>query len=383
MIYLDYNATSPCDPEVVEAMLPYFSEKFGNPSSLQHRSGWQAAEAVRTARNQVAAAINAEPGEVYFTSGATESCNLAIKGIFARYAAKGRHIITCATEHPAVLNCCRALQRKGAELTVLPADENGLIRPAELEAALRPDTILMAIMYTNNETAVIQPVRQISEITRHRKVVFFCDATQALGKIPLDVETDCLDMLAISAHKIYGPKGAGALFVRRKQPRVVLTALLDGGGQEKGLRSGTLNVPGIVGLGRACELIGKNGAEEQLRIAQLRDTLEQSLSAIRGSKINGGKAPRLPNTLNISFPGVDAAALSAKMQHQLAYSLGSACATGDPGPSHVLQAMHLGPEEMKGSLRLSLGRFTSAEEIQEALHLLSVALAPNRLTLEH
>lgn len=377
MIYLDYNATTPCDPEVVEAMLPYFSEKFGNASSVQHAYGLQGKEAVRTARGQVAAAINAEAGELYFTSGATESCNLAIKGVFERYATKGRHIITCATEHPAVLNCCKSLEKNGAELTVLPVDEDGLIRPEDLEGAIRPDTILLALMYANNETGVIQPIRRISEITRKHQVLFFCDATQALGKIPVDVQADHIDLLAISGHKIYGPKGVGALFVRRRQPRVALHALIEGGGQEKGLRSGTLNVPGIVGLGKACELLSEKSVTEGKDLMKMRDTLEQAIKVWPRSKVNGGKAPRLPNTLNMALPGLNAAGLSAKMQHQLAYSLGSACATGDSGPSHVLRAMQLSPEEMKGSLRLSLGRFTTDTEVQQAAALLKEALSPN------
>ncbi|RYZ20256.1 MAG: aminotransferase class V-fold PLP-dependent enzyme, partial [Sphingobacteriales bacterium] len=287
MIYLDYNATTPCDPEVVEAMMPYFTQKFGNAASRTHPYGWIADEAVKQARDKVAAMINAVPQEIVFTSGSTEGCNLALKGVFELYAAKGKHLITCATEHKAVLDTCRHLERMGAEITYLGVDQDGLVDLNELKAAIKQDTILIAVMFANNETGVIQPVEQIGAIAHEHEVLFFTDATQAAGKCRIDVEAQHIDILALSAHKFYGPKGVGALYIRRRSPRVRLMAQIDGGGHERSFRSGTLNVPGIAGLGKAVELCGQNRESESVRLRALRDHLEEGLLKLPGAKING------------------------------------------------------------------------------------------------
>ena len=343
-IYLDHNATTPCDPQVLEAMLPYFSRFYGNAASTHHSFGWEAAAAVELAREQVAALINAHPKEIIFTSGATESDNLALKGVFDRYRSKGNHIITVTTEHRAVLDACAHLEAQGAELTYLPVDSEGLISLQELERAIRPTTILIAVMYANNETGVIQPVKEISRIARDHRVIFFSDATQAVGKVEIDVEADGIDLLACSAHKIYGPKGVGALYVRRKNPRVSLTAQQDGGGQELGLRSGTLNVPGIVGFGKACAMCAELMAEEGIRTRGLRDKLENALLALDGAHLNGGHSLRLPQISNISFPGTSSDQLLLAVQSDIALSAGSACTSGSLEPSYVLMAQGLGEE---------------------------------------
>lgn len=381
MIYLDYNATTPCDPEVLQSMLPYFSEKFGNAGSKSHAFGWIADEAAEQARKQIADCIHATSHEIIFTSGATESCNLAIKGVIETYGRKGNHIITAVTEHHAVLDTCKALEHKGASLTYLPVNESGLINLGELEAAIRPETVLIALMYANNETGVLQPVAEIGKIAKKSGVLFFTDATQALGKIPVNVLADDIDLMAMSAHKIYGPKGIGALYVRRRAPRVSLAAQIDGGGQERGLRSGTLNVPGIVGFGRACMLMQEKMESESALIKAMRDDLERVLLAEKNSFINGAGAERLPNVINIAFEGIRAERLLKALNHQFAFSLGSACTSAVQGPSHVLQEMGLNVARLKGSVRISLGRFTTREELDEVM--CEFPAAVKRLKADH
>lgn len=366
-IYLDYNSTTPCDPRVVAAMLPYFTEKFGNAASRSHIFGWEGEEAVTYAREQVAALIGAEPEEIVFTSGATEGDNLALKGVFELYASKGNHIITVVTEHKAVLDSCHHIERLGGEVTWLPVDADGLIDLRELEAAIRPGTVLISVMYANNEIGVIQPIKAISELARSRGVLFFTDATQAVGKVPVDVNRDGIDLLALSAHKIYGPKGIGALYVRRRNPRVRLSAQMDGGGHEKGMRSGTLNVPAIVGLGKACALCAAEMETDALRIARLRDRLESGLLKIEGSLVNGSRTQRLPQTTNISFSYVDGQVLLAGLGKDIALSSGSACTSASMEPSYVLKALGLGDDLAHSSLRLGLGRWTTEEEVDYAI----------------
>lgn len=366
-VYLDYNSTTPCDPRVVEAMLPYFTDRFGNAASRSHAKGWEAEEAVELAREQVARLIGAEPKEIVFTSGATEADNLAIKGVFEAYAARGNHLITVVTEHKAVLDSCHHLERLGAEVSWLEVDEKGLIDLAALEAAIRPTTILIAVMYANNEVGVLQPVRGISGIARRHGVLFFSDATQAAGKVAVDVNADGIDLLALSAHKLYGPKGVGALYVRRRSPRVRLAAQIDGGGHERGMRSGTLNVPGIVGFGKACELARQEMEADRRRIEPLRDRLEAGLLALGEARINGSREHRLPQVTNISFGGVDGDALLAGLGKNVALSSGSACTSASMEPSYVLKALGLPDDLAHASLRLGLGRFTTGEEVEYAL----------------
>jgi cysteine desulfurase len=366
-VYLDHNSTTPCDPRVVEAMLPYFTTIFGNAASRSHAFGWEAEEAVELAREQVAHLIGAGPKEIVFTSGATEGDNLAIKGVFEMYAGKGNHVITVATEHKAVLDTCHHLEKLGADVTWLPVDEDGLISLAGLEAAIRPTTVLISVMYANNEIGVIQPIREISAIARARGVIFFTDATQAVGKIPVDVNKDGIDLMAFSAHKLYGPKGIGALYVRRKNPRVRLTAQMDGGGHERGIRSGTLNVPGIVGFGKACALCEQEMEREGQRTAALRDRLEQGLLALKGAKVNGSRLYRLPQVTNISFQDADGEALLAGLGKNVALSSGSACTSASMEPSYVLKALGLDDDLAHSSLRMGLGRFTTEEEVEYAI----------------
>lgn len=365
MIYLDYNATTPCAPEVVTAMLPWFSEKFGNSGSRNHTFGWQADAAIKHARQQVAELLHVDVSEIIFTSGATESCNLALRGIFERYAAKGKHIITCQTEHHAVLDTCKALTAQGAEVTYLPVNEQGLLSLEDLKAAIRPDTILIAIMYANNETGVLQPVAEIGQMARQHGVLFFTDATQAVGKLPIDLSAEPIDLLAMSGHKIYGPKGVGALYKRRRNPRVSLQAQITGGGQEEGLRSGTLNVPGIVGLGEACRLAQERRTTENKRLAKMRDALEQIFGKEENIWINGVGAPRLPHVSNIAIEGIKAAQLAAAMNHEIAFSLGSACTSALLGKSHVLKAMGFSDRRIDGSFRISLGCDNHIDEVAE------------------
>jgi cysteine desulfurase len=366
-IYLDYNSTTPCDPRVVEAMLPYFTGKFGNAASRSHAFGWEAEAAVELAREQVAVLIGADPVEIVFTSGATEGDNLALKGVFELYASKGNHIITVATEHKAVLDSCHHIERQGGDITWLPVDRDGLNDLREFEAAIRPTTVLISVMYANNEIGVLQPIKAISEIARRHGVLFFSDATQAVGKIPVDVNRDGIDLLTLSAHKLYGPKGIGALYIRRRAPRARLMAQMDGGGHERGMRSGTLNVPAIVGLGKACELCGAEMDQEAKRLALLRDRLETGLLQIEGSVVNGSRVHRLPHTTNISFQDVDGEALLAGMGKDIALSSGSACTSASMEPSYVLKALGLDDNLAHSSLRLGLGRWTTAEEVDFAI----------------
>jgi cysteine desulfurase len=366
-VYLDYNSTTPCDPRVVEAMLPYFTDRFGNAASRSHAKGWEAEEAVELAREQLAALIGAEPKEIIFTSGATESDNLAIKGVFEAYASKGSHIITVATEHKAVLDTCRRLENKGAQLTYLPVGKDGLIDIRDLDAAFRPTTILIAIMYANNEIGVIQPIREISAIARQHGVPFFTDAAQAVGKVAVDVNADGIDLMALSGHKLYGPKGVGALYVRRRNPRVRLVAQMDGGGHEKGMRSGTLNVPGIVGFGKAGALCSREMEADRQRLLPLRDRLESELLALEGARVNGSREHRLPYVTNISFAGIDGDALLAGLGKNVALSSGSACTSASMEPSYVLKALGLEDDLAHASLRLGLGRFTTPAEVDYAI----------------
>ncbi len=374
-IYLDYNATTPCDERVVEAMLPYFTERFGNAASRHHAFGWQAEEAVDHAREQVAELIGAEPNEIIFTSGATEADNLAIKGVFEAYAGKGNHIITVVTEHKAVLDTCRHIQKKGGEITYLPVNAEGLINLEELESSIKPATVLIAIMYANNETGVIQPVREISRIARKHNVIFFTDATQAIGKIPVDVNKDGIDLMAFSAHKIYGPKGAGALYVRRKNPRVKITAQMDGGGHERGMRSGTLNVTGIVGFGKACLLCMQQMETEGKRLSALRDKLEHALLKSEASHVNGSSQYRLPHVSNISFGYIDGEGLLMGLNKEVAVSSGSACTSASIEPSYVLKAMGLNDDMAHSSLRFALGRYTTEEEVDYAIEQVNKTVA--------
>lgn len=366
-IYLDYNATTPCDARVVEAMLPYFTEKFGNAASRSHQFGWVAEEAVDIAREQLARLIGAETKEVIFTSGATEATNLAIKGVFETYPGKGNHIITTNIEHKAVLDTCKSLENKGAEITYLNVNADGMIDLVELEAVIKPTTILISIMYANNEIGVVQQIKKIGEIAKNKEVIFFSDATQAVGKIPVDVTGDGIDIMAFSAHKMYGPKGIGALYVRRKNPRVKLKAQIDGGGHERGIRSGTLNVPGIVGFGKACEICMNEMAQEAGRLKILRDKLENSLLLIEQTFLNGNKENRLPHVTNISFRHVESQGLMMGFNKEIAVSSGSACTSASIEPSYVLKALGLDDEMAHSSLRFSLGRFTTEEEIDFAV----------------
>lgn len=370
-IYLDNNATTPCDPRVVEAMLPYFTQSFGNAASRNHPFGWQAEEAVDYAREQIAQLIGADPKEIILTSGATEADNLAIKGVYEMYASKGNHIITAVTEHKAVLDTCKHLEKLGAEVTYLKVNNDGLVDLAELEAAMKPTTILVAIMYANNEIGVVQPVKEISAIAKKHGALFFTDGVQAVGKIPVDVNKDGIDLMAFSAHKMYGPKGVGALYVRRKSPRVKVTAQMDGGGHERGMRSGTLNVPGIVGFGKACELCRLEMAEDSKRISIMRDKLENALLQLEESYVNGSVEHRLPHVSNISFKYVEGEGLMMGFNKNIALSSGSACTSASLEPSYVLKALGLGDDLAHSSLRFGLGRFTTDEQIDYTINAIS------------
>ena len=372
-VYLDYNASTPVDPRVVEAMLPYLHEQYGNPSSQGHALGWAAEEACAQAREQTAALLRAEPSEIVFTSCATESVNLAVKGLAPAYPDR-RHIITAETEHNAVLASSQAMERDGYDVTYLPASSDGTVQPGDVEAALREDTLLVSVMWANNETGTVNPIETIGALVRDRGAFFMTDATQVIGKMPVDVEN--VDLLACSAHKFYGPKGVGALYVRRRMPRVRLVPLIDGGGHENGLRSGTLNVPGIVGMGAAAELAAEDVASGKAqKLEALRDRLETRLrerteplaggGSFGGVRVNGAGAARMPQTSSIVFAGVGA---SNMMSHtrDLAYSAGSACASGSGKPSHVLKALGLSDADALSTIRISLGRFTTPEEVDYA-----------------
>ncbi len=362
-IYLDHNATTPCDPRVVEAMIPYFTNNFGNAASRNHAFGWKAEEAVDLAREQVAQLIGAEPKEIIFTSGATEADNLAIKGVFEMYASKGNHIITCNIEHKAVLDTCKHIEKEGGEVTYLKVMDNGLVDLVELEAAIKPTTILIALMYANNEIGTVMPMKEIGVIAKKHGVLVFSDATQAIGKIPVDVNKDGIDLMAFTGHKMYGPKGVGALYVRRKNPRVKVTAQMDGGGHERGMRSGTLNVPGIVGFGKACEICRLEMVEETKKLSALRNKLETKLLKVDESYLNGDKEHRLPHVTNISFKYVEGEGLMMGFNKNIAVSSGSACTSASLEPSYVLKALGLGDDLAHSSLRFGLGRFTTEEQI--------------------
>ena len=365
-IYMDNHATTKVDARVVEAMLPCFSETFGNAASRNHVFGWRAEEAVAEARQQVAGLIGASPREIVFTSGATESDNAAIKGVAEASEGRGNHIVTCATEHKAVLDCCKRLEKKGYRVSYLPVQPDGLLRPEAVKRVLTDKTVLISIMYANNEIGTLQPISEIGRIAREHKIPFHVDAAQAVGKIPVDVETDYIDLLSFTAHKMYGPKGIGALYVRRRGSRVRLSAQIDGGGHERGLRSGTLNVPGIVGFGKACALCGEEMANEAPRLAGLRDRLMNAImQALDGVSVNGGLDHRLPNNLNLSFAGVDGESLLLGLD-DVAVSSGSACTTDTPQPSHVLRALGIKPELAHASIRFGLGRFNTIEEVDYA-----------------
>jgi len=366
-IYLDNNATTPMDPRVLEAMLPYFTEHFGNAASRNHSFGWQAEEAVDYAREQIAKLIHADAKEIIFTSGATESNNLAIKGVFEMYAEKGNHFITVTTEHKAILDTCKHIEKLGAEVTYLEPATDGLITVEQVASAIKPNTVLVTVMYANNEIGVIQPIKAIAELCKSKGILFHTDATQAVGKIHVDVMADGIDLMSFTAHKMYGPKGVGALYVRRKNPRVKVTAQMDGGGHERGMRSGTINVTGIVGFGKACELCQQDMAQDTERIIKMRNRLEASLSELEESYINGNIEHRLPHLSNMSFKYVEGEGLIMGVKN-IAVSSGSACTSASLEPSYVLKALGLDDELAHSSLRFGLSRFTTDEEIDYAIN---------------
>ena len=366
-IYLDNNATTPCDPRVVDAMLPYFYNHPGNAASRNHPFGWKAEEAVDYAREQVADLLQVDTKEIIFTSGATESDNLALKGVYEMYSRKGNHIITAKTEHKAVLDACQKIEKMGGEVTYLDVKRDGLIDLAELEAAIKENTILVSIMWANNETGVIQPMKEIGDICAKHGVLFFSDATQAVGKIKTHPKEVGVHLMAFTGHKMYGPKGVGALFVNRKKPRVKVTAQMDGGGHERGMRSGTLNVPGIVGLGKAAAIAKEDMAKDAERLSKLRDRLEASLLELEEAYVNGNTDHRMPHVTNISFKHVEGEGLMMTFNQNIAVSSGSACTSASLEPSYVLIALGLGDDLAHSSIRFSLGRFTTDEEIDYAI----------------
>jgi cysteine desulfurase len=376
-IYLDNQATTRTDPRVVEAMLPFFTERYGNASSISHRFGWDAAEAVEHAREQVARAIGAEPREIVFTSGATESNNLAIKGVARALLGRGNHLVTAAVEHQAVLDPMKRLARQGWDLTIVACDEHGMVSTEAISEAINDRTVLVSVMTANNEVGTINPIAEIGRLCRDRGVTFHTDAAQAVGKIPVNVQTDSVDLLSLSAHKIYGPKGIGALFVRRREPRVRLEPLFDGGGHERGLRSGTVAVPLVAGLGMAIEIAVQEQPEESRRLVALRDRLHDGIARrVPPIRLNGHPENRLPGNLNLSFADVDGEALMMAMR-DIAVSSGAACSSTTPEPSHVLLAMGLDEDMARSSLRFGPGRFTTTEEIDFATD--AVAEAVERL----
>jgi cysteine desulfurase len=362
-IYMDYHATTPMDPRVFAAMKPYFLETYGNAASRNHSFGWEAEEAVEKSRKQIASLIGATAKEIVFTSGATESNNLALKGVAEMYAEKGNHIITAATEHKAILDTCKRLEKHGVRVTYLPVQTNGLVDMEQLQAAITDKTILISLMYANNEIGVLQPIAEIGKLAKSKGVLLHTDATQAVGKVPVNVIKDNIDLMSLSGHKMYGPKGVGALYVRRKGPRVQLTSQMDGGGHERGMRSGTLNVPGIVGLGEACALCQAEMAEESKRLGHLRDKLRDKLqSELDETYINGTMEHRLPNNLNISFAYVEGESLLMGI-NDIAVSSGSACTSATLEPSYVLKALGAGDDLAHSSIRFGLGRFNTEEEV--------------------
>ncbi|MEP6684828.1 MAG: aminotransferase class V-fold PLP-dependent enzyme [Parafilimonas sp.] len=373
-VYLDNNSTTQCDPRVVDAMLPYFSTQYGNAASKTHSFGWTAEEAVDIARKQLAELINADATEIIFTSGATESDNLSLKGIFETYSSKGNHIITVETEHKAVLDSCNHIEKLGGDITYLKVKKDGRIDIDELKKNIRKNTILIAVMYANNETGVIQSIKEISNVSKENGVLFFCDAAQAVGKIKIDVIEDGIDALALSAHKMYGPKGIGALYVRRKNPRVKITAQMDGGGHEKNMRSGTLNVPAIVGFGKACSICMNEMEDEAHRLNSSRNKLENTLMQTCNAVVNGSQQFRLPHVTNLSFDDVLSNNLMMRLSQKIAVSSGSACTSALPEPSYVLKAMGLTDERANASIRFGLGRFTTEEQIDFAIKEISEAV---------
>ncbi len=365
-VYMDYQATTPVDPRVLDAMLPFFREEFGNAASRSHPFGWKAEEAVEKARAQIAALIGASPKEIVFTSGSTEAINLALKGVAEMYAERGKHLITSEAEHKAVLDTCKRLEKLGYEVTYVAPDRTGRVSREQVAGALRPDTILVALIWANNEVGTLNPIREIGELCHQKGVLFFTDGTQAVGKIPVDVEADHVDLLCLSGHKIYGPKGIGCLYVRRKSPRVRLVAQMDGGGHERGMRSGTLNVPGIVGLGKACEICQQEMASETRRSKELRSRFkERVLSELDFVAFNGNKEHHLPGNLNLSFSFVEGESLIMGIS-DVAVSSGSACTSASLEPSHVLRSMGVGDDLAHSSIRFGFGRFTTPEEVDWA-----------------
>ncbi len=367
-IYLDNHATTPVDPRVLEAMLPYFTEKFGNPASRQHKFGWEAESAVELARKQIAELINSNPKEIIFTSGATESINLAIKGVAFAYAEKGKHIITTQIEHKATLDTCKRLEKMGFKVEYLPVDKYGVVDPDEIKKRITPETILVSVMFANNEIGTIEPIEEIGKICSEMNVLFHTDAAQALGKIPIDVQKLNIDLMSVSAHKLYGPKGIGALFIKKKTPKIKIIPIIDGGGHEGGLRSGTLNVPGIVGFGKACEIAKLEMKEEAERTKHLRDKLQNEImSKLEDVYLNGHPEQRLPNNLNLSFYGVESEAILMGMK-EVALSTGSACSSTNVEKSHVLKAIGLNDDLISSAIRFGIGRFNTEEEIDYVIN---------------
>jgi cysteine desulfurase len=375
IIYLDNNSTTPVDPIVFDEMIPFLKDNFANPSST-HYFGQQINKKVVQAREQIANFINSEPNELIFTSGSTEAINIALKGIAESYSDKGKHIITASTEHKAVLDTCKDLERKGFYITYLPVQPNGLIDLGQVQKAIRPDTILVSIMFINNETGVIQPIKEIAKIAHENGSLFMTDATQAVGKIEINVDDLDVDLLCFSGHKMYAPKGIGALFVRQRSIKIKLTPQIHGGGQEQGLRSGTLNVPGITALGKACELASKEMVQNHNQIAKLRDTLEQELLKLTNTFVNGDSCNRIFNTTNICFKGQDANVMIGRMKN-IAVSNGSACSSAVVEPSHVLTAMGLSDEDAFASLRFSLGKFNTLQDIETVIQKIKNLIQPN------
>ncbi|CUT00145.1 IscS subfamily cysteine desulfurase [Candidatus Chrysopegis kryptomonas] len=367
-IYLDNHATTPVDPRVLEAMLPYFTEKFGNPASRQHQFGWEAESAVELARKQIAELINANPREIIFTSGATESINLALKGIALAYAEKGKHIITTQIEHKATLDTCKRLEKIGFKIDYLPVDKYGVVDPDEIKKRITSETILVSVMFANNEIGTIEPIEEIGKICSEMNVLFHTDAAQALGKVPIDVQKLNIDLMSVSAHKLYGPKGIGALFIKRKTPKIKIVPIIDGGGHENGLRSGTLNVPGIVGFGKACEIAKLEMKNEAERTKYLRDKLQNGImNKLEDVYLNGHPTQRLPNNLNLSFYGVESEAILMGMK-EVALSTGSACSSASVEKSHVLKAIGLNDDLISSAIRFGIGRFNTEEEIDYVIN---------------
>lgn len=363
-IYLDNHSTTPCDPRVVDAMLPFFTEKFGNSASRNHSFGWEGEEAVEHARKQIAHLVGADAKEIIFTSGATESNNLALQGIVAMYKEKGDHIITDATEHRAVIDTAKYLEKKGVTVTFLPVDKVGMVSPDDVRHAITDKTILISVMLANNEIGTINPIAEIGKVAKEKGIIFHCDATQGVGKIPVNVQEMGIDLMSFSAHKIYGPKGVGALYVRRRAPRVRLEPMLYGGGHERGMRSGTLPVPLIVGFGKACELCEQEMAEEAIRLAKMRDRLQEGIMGVMDEVyLNGHPTERLPGNLNISFAYVEGEALLMGVK-EIALSSGSACTSATLEPSYVMRALGVGSDLAHSSIRFGLGRFNTDEEIE-------------------